>query len=64
MSNSKITYCKCKSDSTIKWHIMMIYGRFQIVVLIGFLSYMIISNFIGEKSSVYDLCQLYYAGTT
>jgi hypothetical protein len=51
MSNFQINYCKDKSDPTIKWHAKMIYGRFQIVVLIGSLSYMSISTFIGEKSS-------------
>jgi hypothetical protein len=30
MSNLSVNYCKDKFDPTIKWHIMMIYGRFQI----------------------------------
>jgi len=50
MSNYQINYCKDKSDPTIKWHAMMIYGRFHIVVLIGSLSYMSISTFTGEKT--------------
>jgi hypothetical protein len=50
MSNYKINYCKDKSDPTVKWHAMMIYGRFHIVVLIGSLSYMSISTFIREKA--------------
>ena len=64
MSNYQINYCKDKSGPTIKWHAMMIYGRFHIVVLIGSLSYMSISTFIGEKSSVCITYSLYYAGTT
>jgi hypothetical protein len=50
MSNFQINYRKDKSDPTVTWHVMMIYGRFQVVVLIGSLSYMSISTFIGEKT--------------
>jgi len=64
MSNYQINYCKDKSDPTIKWHAMMIYGRFHAVVLIGSLSYTSTSNFVGEKSSVCMTYSLYYAGTT
>jgi hypothetical protein len=52
MSDYQINYCKDKSDPTVKWHATMIYGRFHTVVLIGSLSYMSISIFIGERSSV------------